>query len=333
MKKILALCSIILVSLFIVGCGKYGEKDLIKGLTKKIESSKGYHLTGELEIFNNENSYIYDVDVSYQKDDNFRVSLKNKTNSHEQIILRNSDGVYVLTPSLNKSFKFQSEWPYNNSQSYLLQTLLKDIKTDNQRQFKIVDDKYVITTKVNYPNNRQLVKQQIYIDKDLNILEVHVLNANDQLQMKMKFKDIDFQANFSDKHFTLNENMASSEVKGNVSPVSKIESIIYPMYLPTNTYLAGQDKVTKADGERIILTFEGDNPFVFVQETVDIDEDVLTIPVYGDPEILMDSVAAVSSESVSWISNGIEYYVTSDTLTEQQLVDIARSISVMPVGK
>jgi len=38
-----------------------------------------------------------------------RVSLKNKTNNHEQIILKNSDGVYVLTPSLNKSFKFQSD--------------------------------------------------------------------------------------------------------------------------------------------------------------------------------------------------------------------------------
>ena len=36
--------------------------------------------------------------------------------------------VRVLTPTLNKSFKFQSDWPYNNSQVYLLQTLLSDIQ-------------------------------------------------------------------------------------------------------------------------------------------------------------------------------------------------------------
>ena len=109
MKKYLALCFVMVGCLFFAGCGKYGEKDLIKDLGKKIEDSKAYHLSGELEIFNNEDSYVYDVDVSYQKEENFRVSLKNKTNNHQQIILKNSDGVYVLTPSLNKSFNYQQD--------------------------------------------------------------------------------------------------------------------------------------------------------------------------------------------------------------------------------
>lgn len=78
-----------------IGCGKYGEKDVVKDLTKKIEGAKGYHLTGVLEMINNEDSYKYDIDVSYEKDDKFRVSLKNQTNNHQQIILRNEDGVYV----------------------------------------------------------------------------------------------------------------------------------------------------------------------------------------------------------------------------------------------
>lgn len=55
-------------------------------------------------------------------------------NNHEQIILRNKDGVYVVTPSLNKSFKFQSEWPYNNSQVYLLQSIVDDIKDDEGKK-------------------------------------------------------------------------------------------------------------------------------------------------------------------------------------------------------
>ena len=79
---------------------------------------------------NNEDSHKYNIDVAYKEEDNFRVSLKNKTNNHEQIILRNSDGVYVLTPSLNKSFKFQSNWPENNSQVYIIQSVLVDINED-----------------------------------------------------------------------------------------------------------------------------------------------------------------------------------------------------------
>ena len=94
MKKIcLFLCLCFLLS----GCGKYTVKDAEKDLEKKINKLDAYNLTGEMEIINNDDVYKYDVDASYSKSDMFRVSLKNKTNNHEQIILKNSDGVYVLT--------------------------------------------------------------------------------------------------------------------------------------------------------------------------------------------------------------------------------------------
>ena len=316
-----------------IGCGKYGEKDVVKDLTKKIEGAKGYHLTGVLEMINNEDSYKYDIDVSYEKDDKFRVSLKNQTNNHQQIILRNEDGVYVLTPSLNKSFKFQSEWPYNNSQSYLLQTLLKDIKNDKNRKFKENENGYVITTTVNYSSNKELVKQNIYLDKNLNITEVHVLNAEDQVQIKMKFDKMDLKATYDNKYFTLKENMETAVVEEEVKPVSKIEEIIYPMYIPQNTHLASQDKVTKENGERIILSFAGDIPFMLVQETAVKEDEFLTIPMYGEPVILTGTVAAMSDSSITWASDGLEYYVVSDVATEDELLNIARSVSVMPVGK
>ena len=95
MKKWLLLAC--LCCFLLVGCGKYGEKDIIRDLNKKIDNNNGYYLNGELQIINNEDSYLYDVEVAYQKEDNFRVSLKNKTNNHEQIILKNTEGVYVMT--------------------------------------------------------------------------------------------------------------------------------------------------------------------------------------------------------------------------------------------
>lgn len=334
MKKRHLLAVIVLAGcLLLSGCGKYGEKDVLKDLTKKIEGTKGYHITGELEIVNNEDTYLYDVDVSYEKTDRFRVSLKNKTNNHEQIILKNEEGVYVLTPSLNKSFKFQSEWPYNNSQAYLLQTILKDIKNDKDKTFKTTDNGYLFTTKVNYSNNPDLVKQNVYLDKKLNITEVHVLNEENQVQMKMKFSNIDMKATFDDKYYTLKENMTVASTDETTQTVSKIDDIIYPMYIPENTHLASQDKVTKTSGERIIQTFSGDKPFTFVQETVTKESELLTIPMYGEPYIVGDTVGALSESSVNWISNGVEYYVVSDALTTEELVSIAKSISAIPVSK
>ena len=95
MKKFIGICAILM--LFVTGCGKYTDKDILKDINKNIEKLESYYLEGEMEIVNNEDIYKYDVKVSYQEDDYYKVSLKNQSNSHEQIILKNDDGVYVMT--------------------------------------------------------------------------------------------------------------------------------------------------------------------------------------------------------------------------------------------
>ena len=94
---------LMIVGLFCVGCVKNNTKDALSDLTKKINNLKSYQVTGRLEVVNNDDVFNYDVDVSFKDKDYFRVSLKNLANSHEQIILKNDDGVYVQT---HKSMQF-----------------------------------------------------------------------------------------------------------------------------------------------------------------------------------------------------------------------------------
>ena len=331
MKKILGICVILLVLL--TGCGKYGMKEIVKDLSKEMKSLNAYYLEGEMEIINNEDIYKYDVTVSYKKNNLYRVSLKNKSNNHEQIILKNTDGVYVLTPSLNKSFKFESEWPYNNSQIYLLQSLVNDMSNDKSLAFVENEDNYMFTSSVNYPNNRGLIKQNIFIDKKLNIKEVQVLNESGNAEIKMTFKTIDKSPTFNNDYFKLNQNLKAAVIDEVVKPVVSIDDIVFPMYIPSNTTLSSQDVITKDNGERIILTFSGDNPFVLIEETVDIEDELEIIPTIGEPTLLIDTVGFISTNSVSWISNGMEYYVASEILTNEELVMVAKSISSIPVMK
>lgn len=316
-----------------VGCGKYTVKDAEKDLEKKINKLSGYSLSGEMEIVNNDDVYKYDVDVSYSKNDKFRVSLKNKTNDHQQIILKNSSGVYVLSPSLNKSFKFQSDWPYNNSQVYLLQTLLSDIQNDSDKEFKDNGKNYIFITKVNYPNNSDLVKQKIYFDKKLNPDKVEVLNEDGDVLIKMTFKKVDLKTKFKNKEFNLDNNMKTAKTNSTTKTVSKIDEEIYPMYIPENTKLTNKETIKLDNGQRVIMTFEGDSPFMFVQQTASISDEEVIVSVYGEPYQMATSVAAVSDNMVSWVSNGIEYYVVADNMSEAELMSVANSVSVIPVSK
>ena len=315
-----------------VGCGNYTVKDAEKDLEKKINNSNGYNITGEMKIINNDDVYKYDVDVSYKKSDMFRVSLKNKTNNHEQIILKNSDGVYVLTPTLNKSFKFQSDWPYNNSQVYLLQTILSDIQNDRDKTFKSTSSNYIFITKVNYPNNSDLVKQKIYFNKKLVPVKVEVMNDEDDVLISMDFKKVNMNPKFNKNYFTLDENMKVSKEIDEVKNVSKIDEEIYPMFIPNNTKLINKETVSLDKGERIIMTFEGDNPFMVVEQTASISDDSV-VSIDGNPYLLASGVASISDNMVSWISNGIEYYVISDNLSPKELVSVANSMSVIPASK
>ena len=333
MSKKLLFCILVVGCIFMTGCFKKGQKDVVKDFAKKIEKSKGYHLTGNLEIVNNEETYRYTVDVSSGSNEKFRVSLKNKTNNHEQIILRNDEGVYVLTPSLNKSFKFQSEWPYNNSQSYLLQTLLQDIKNDSNKTFKETKNGYEFTTAVEYSSNKELVKQIIIMDKDLNVKEVNVQNKDGKTQIKMQFTKIDMKANFENNYFDLNENMQTAVVEENTEVVSKIEDILYRMYIAANTRLTIDDTMRTENGERVILTFSGEKPFLMVQEASGKASAMTTVPVYGEPLFVGDTIGAMTDSSITWISDGIEYYVVSDTMNQEELLDVVNSVSVMPIGK
>ena len=350
-KKILF---ILLVGVFLLsGCGKTSESSIIKDLEKKINNSKSYYIEGTLEIVNNEDLYTQDVKVSYAKGDNYKVNLTNKVNNHEQVILRNSDGVYVVTPRINKSFKFQSDWPYNNSQVYLLKPLLDDILSDENRTFTKDGDNYKIVVAANYPNNEKLVKQEILLDKAANIKKVTVMDTNGTAQITMNFDKIDLSSKFNDNYFDLKEIIDVKEETPNdnkttenntntntdkdktteTKQTSTIEDVIYPMYLPVNTYLSNKEKVSKDNGERLILTFDGDNPFMLIEETVTYEKEHLIVPTYGELELMASTVAIVNDNSVNWIDNNIEYYVVSDKLSKSELLDIARSISVLPVSK
>lgn len=326
MKKIFL---IIFLGLLLCGCSKYNESSIKNDLNKSINSIKGYHLVGKLDIYNGDNTYKYDVESSYYKD-KYRVSLINKKNNHEQIILKNDDAVYVLNPNLNKSYKFQSRWPENSSQIYLLQSLLGDINNDKNIKLIKKKDSYIIETKIAYSNNKNLVKEKIYLDKNLNIKKVEVFNDNNSLQMKFVINELDKKAVFNNNYFDVNENM-NTDTEETKETMSEIDDTIYPMYLPSGTYLSSEEQVSKDNGERIILTFSGETPFVMVQETVSLDKEVMSVS--GDPEFITDTVGAISDNSIEFISNGIEYYISSETMNSNEMMQVAESLSPVAVMK
>ena len=391
MKKLFLFVTLV-AALCLTGCGSLSDKEIKDNFIKDIESLKSYYMEGSLKLINNDDSYEYDVEVSYQKDDNYKVSLNNKGNNYEQIILKNKEGVYVITPSLNKSFKFQSDWPDNNSQSYLLGSVVNDLKKDNEYKFTQKDSDYIYTVKTNYPNNPKYIKQNIILDKNYNLKKVEVQDDKNISYIEFTVKTIDKKANFNESEFSLeeltkdfnkastneeqtrkensnneeskktenrnqeeqtneqtneeaktdnetqsedrNESKTNSETSQNnqteeTNETSKVDDKVFPLYLPSNTKLSDKEVIATESGERVIMTFAGDNPFILVQETVKPSKNLEIIPTYGEPYMLIDTVGSLTDTSYTWTSNGVEYYIVSDQMDKNELLEVAKSINVV----
>lgn len=348
MKKLLLL----FISAFLLtGC--MGSKtDNLKSFKDYNSKKENYQIKGTMSIISNEDEFTYDIDVAVKDNKYYKVSLTNTINNHVQVILKNEEGVYVVTPNLNKSFKFQSEWPNNSSQAYLIESLIKDINNDSETSITENKDGYTIAAKVNYPNNAKLDNEIITVDKDYNIKKVEVLNADGNTVMTVNFKSIDYKPKFSDKYFALDEliqveeettKKPTDEEKDCISTCKEdtdcenkcktkstsniIDEIIYPLYVPNDTFLSNKDTVNTDDGNRVILTFAGNDPFILVEEVSVKKDEMEIIPVSGEPMMLGNSIGALTTNSLYWTSNGIDYYLTSNSLDGEEMMTIAESIT------
>ena len=369
MKRIFII--LFICCLLITGCSD--TKNIKKNFVNRVDGANSYKLNGTLSINNNDDVYNYSVEVGYKKDDYYKVTLKNKANNHVQIILKTDDGVYVLTPSLNKSFKFQSDWPYNNSQIYLLDAISSDIKNDKDSEISKKDNKYFLMTKVNYSNNSRLIKQKLEFDEEFNLSKVIVYDKDGIEVMTMKFDKIKLNCKFSKEYFDVdssidsestttesdnknennttkdsnkdNEKNTDNKTSNNTNETNKntinndrnsntnntkttgrLDDIVYPLFLPSGTKLVEEERVKKDNGERVIMTYEGEKSFLLVEETMDVFNEFTIIPSSGEPFQLMDTLGVMTNNSLSWSSGTTDYYLVSDVMSKDEMIEVAQSI-------
>src|SRR5690554_6083212 len=141
MRRITWVLVIVLcVVMVLAGCGKKDVGGVVKDIEQVANDLESYKAKGSMLLHTGQQPLEYQVEVWYQNPHYYRIALTNVKKDITQIVLRNDDGVFVLTPHLKKSFRFQSDWPDHQGQVYLYQTLIASILKDDQRQFTADDE-------------------------------------------------------------------------------------------------------------------------------------------------------------------------------------------------
>ncbi|GAA0136799.1 outer membrane lipoprotein carrier protein LolA [Paenibacillus sp. YSY-4.3] len=357
-----ALVIVICLSAVLGGCGKKDADGVVKDLDKIVTKLESYQGSGTMTLHTGDKPQEYKVEVWYQNPSFYRIALTNAQKDITQIVLKNDQGVYVLTPSLNKSFRFQSDWPENQGQVYLYQTLVRSILSDNTRQFVSDKDSYVFDVAANY-NTHALVRQKIWLDKDdYAPRQVQVSDAEAKVVVEVKFEKFNFNAKFDDKSFDMQHNLdtAGQKSKGTLLEVDEngmlVESteasetgasatdqgvegqglaapalsepfgVIIPTYLPEGVAYKDDKVVDDSDRSSVLLRYDGTYQFTLTESRSPDRTVSLATGTVIDLGFTAGLLTGDELQTLTWTMDGLEFRITSDNLPVSEMAKIAASM-------
>ncbi|KMK76960.1 sporulation protein [Alkalihalobacillus pseudalcaliphilus] len=321
---------VLLVAVILVGCGEKTQEDIITDLESKMSEMAGYKSKATMTLQTGKEPQLYEVEVWHEAENYYRVALNNDNKDQSQIILRNDEGVFVLTPALNKSFRFQSDWPKNSSQVYLYESLVHDILLDPERTFTATDDHYIFTTNTNY-QNKNLHTQEVTLNKkDLSPVTVKIMNTDLEVLVQLDFTNFEVDPSFDPGSFDMNRNMTTAKLNEDLD-VNDVEvepmMVHYPLYTPEGVSVELSEKVQSDMGERYIIKYAGDKSYTLIQEQAEVVPAMLSMNVQtGMPVDLGYTVGVMTEESLMWTYNGVDFTLASMDLTHDEMVEIAQSV-------
>jgi outer membrane lipoprotein-sorting protein len=320
----------IIMLVALAGCGAKSQEDVMKALDEKMNEITSYQAEAKMTFQTGSKPQVYHVEIWYKQPSYYRVSLKNADKDQSQMILRNDEGVFVFTPALNKSFRFQSDWPKNSSQAYLYESLVKDILSDPKAGFKATKKHYVFETKTNYPNSNMIPKQEITLNKkDLSPVSVKVMDTDRNALLTVQFSKVEFNKKFDDDAFDTSKNMTGArlEVPTMAKAEDKALEVMYPVNLPEGVRQVDEKEVASENGKRIIMTFGGEKTFTLIQEKAEVLPATSTpMLVNGEPVDLGFAIGALTDQTLTWSYKGVDFTLASTDLTPEEMVMVARSV-------
>lgn len=294
-------------------------------MIEKLESVDSYILEGNMEIMKGEDIRSYSLEVGYKKSDNdfFKVSLKDKELNQEQIILRNTEGVFVITPNLNQIFKFEGEWPMNTPKPYLLQTICSILKQDDAI-LKKEKEGYLIEANVSYPGNDSFHHQQIYFDSDGKLEWLQIFNEDNVVELKIVFSKVEYNLKMDNEYFITPSVL---EQKASLNIIQEEDLPLYPVNV-FSSKLSNVNTIQVHGKTKYVLEYEGEKNFTVIQTISKKEETTKTVIMPGEMMDVLDIIGVYDGNHLEAVYNEIEFSVYSDDLGPDEMMKVIQSMQV-----
>lgn len=357
--KVLLLVVLVIV---LAACGEASQEKVLKKLDKAWTGADGYEIEATMQMNTGTEPKTYKIEVWHSEPEFYKVEVRDE-NDVSQLILRNEEGVFVVTPSTNKSYKFQSEWPHKSSQAYLLEGLLQQIKSDKEAKMTEEDKAYVFVVGLE-GDKSGLPAAKIEIDKKtLKPQHVALLDESEKEQVTITFDKTEYDSKHTKDDYALDKYSENKENEKGEAETKEGEADVnadadadteevdaeadaeadaeeseakpdttkdntttyYPSIL-LDAQLDDEQTIQQDGVNRTVLSYTGEKSFTLVQQPVTDSNQLLPVFAAGDPAQVGAAIGAITETSISWQQDGKEFFIASSDLSMDELLQVAGSL-------
>ncbi len=323
MKKIyigIGVAIVLLAGTF--GIFKWRSNSLDKTKSRAHNYDK-YEMTCHMEMLENDELKSYLVNVSYllkDKKEFYKVELYDKSLNQSQVIVKNEEGVFVLTPTLNQIFKFQSDWPNNSPKPYIYKSLLSMLDSGHVEKTK---DGYIARGEVKYPNDNRVTSQEVVFTKSLVPQRVVVYDKEETEIIKLDISEFNHSPSLDINHFnqqkvledTAKQERATAGGKTPLYPVAALGSRLE------------SETVTKInDTDNHVLKFSGTHNFTIVESMLHKNDVMKEDVMDGESIDFVDGIAFYKDNELTMMQSGVLCKVYSKDLNKKDMIQVVSSL-------
>jgi outer membrane lipoprotein-sorting protein len=320
----LVLVSLLILSLTLVGCGKQDQETVLKDLTDLKTHLKSYESKATMTVTANNSQQKYFIETWYQAPHYYRIALGNDQNQITQVIVRNDDGIFVVSPQLKKSFRFKGDWAENQGHVYLYHAAIDRVLQAQDKKFSAENGSVSFTMKME-PENPLVSTQRVTLKENgYEPQQIALLDKDNKAIVSVDFDSFKTGVEFKKDAFTPESAMAMAP--SGTKPVlagAKDFGVIEPRYVPSGAKLLEPQETQSS----VMLRFAGKDPFTIIEQRPKaVDSNLYNgqvVDLWGSTAVLTGNEG--DTRTLQWFHDGVEFSLTGK-MTSGEMIKVAQSM-------
>ncbi|MCL6636588.1 MAG: outer membrane lipoprotein carrier protein LolA [Alicyclobacillus sp.] len=314
----------------LAGCGTSTKQAMTQVQTQQQRlDQSNYQSTATMTVQMDNGAQTYYIATDYESPQVYKIALGDSNKNINQVIVRNEHGMFVVSPTLQKVFRFNGNWAQNQGHIYLYDQILQQILTSSDVKVSKKGDQYTFVMPVT-PANDIVTRQQVDLAAStLEPRQVILFDNQNKAVVTIRFTSFKTGVKYQPSDFdpqkiaqsgaSAKPTLASSQEFGYVEP---------QVTLGDKLNLLHQMSATDA-----VLRYTGNRSFTLEEWRPDPGTAGLPngqlVDLFGVPAVLAGDGSA---RQLTWLNNGVEFQLTSAQLNLDEMKSVALS-TLGQVGK